>query len=116
MAWSDKSPDMLDKLIAAGLADDYVHRPPLPDHLAFYLDAFWDLCGERVIEGGGIPYTVLDRYAARIGLPDDEPEAFLRFTALIRRLDAVFLKVSTETAKQKAELAAETRRAAKRKR
>lgn len=104
MAWSDKTPETIDKLIAAGLADGYLNRPPLPDHLAFYLDAFWELCGERLAVGGAIPFAVLDRYAARNGVPDDDLEGFRRFVDLIRRLDQVFLKISGDVARQHAEL------------
>lgn len=52
--------------------------------------AFWALSTDRPVgmAQGAIPWTSIDRYAARYGISNDE---FDRFHDLIRALDAAFL-------------------------
>lgn len=108
IAWSDKKPEIIEQLVKAGLADAYLDRPHLPEHLSFYMNAFWELSRDRV-DGGVIPFLVIDRYATRIGITDEDTETFSRFRELIARLDRVYLDISEETAKQKAEMSAHSR-------
>ncbi|TDT94550.1 hypothetical protein DFO45_2300 [Azorhizobium sp. AG788] len=66
--------------------------PSLPDHLSLEWEAFWSLDGDRSTgfsSVGRIPFTAIERYAARLGLTD--PDAFRRFRVLIQRMDAAYL-------------------------
>ena len=63
--------------------------PEIWPHLTFYLEAFFALSPDRH-EGGAIPFSAVDRYAARYGL--DDVDEFERFRTLIRALDDAFLK------------------------
>jgi hypothetical protein len=65
-------------LVAGGIGQGYLNRPKVPEHLGFYLDAFWDLNS-----GEGIPFSELDCYARRYGF--DGTDEFDRFKALIKR-------------------------------
>lgn len=71
-------------------------RVDLFEHLRSEWDAFWALSTDRPIgmAQGAIPWTSIDRYAARYGINDDE---FDRFHDLIRALDAAFLSYKKDT-------------------
>ncbi len=73
-------------------------RPEIEPYLRFVWDAFWELCSDRPVFGmggvGAIPFSSVDRYAARVGICD--ADAFSRFLNLIRRMDAAFLNRMTE--------------------
>jgi hypothetical protein len=68
-------------------------RPEIEPYLGFVWDAFRELCSDRPVSGMGsvsaIPFSAIDRYAARVGLLDID--AFSRFLILIRRMDAAYL-------------------------
>ena len=67
-------------------------RPEIEPHLKFVWAAFWELCHDRPVTmggAGGIPFSSIDRYAARAGI--DDPDHFARFLQLIRRMDAAYL-------------------------
>lgn len=66
------------------------------DHLRPEWDAFWALSTDRPIgmSTGAIPWTSIDRYAARYHIEGDE---FDRFHDLIRALDAAFLSYKKES-------------------
>lgn len=70
--------------------------------LAFYWQAFWDLTTDRQIGMGigPIPWSAVDRYAARHRLDDDEQ--FDLFARFVRAMDAVFLKTIHERQKRDA--------------
>jgi len=62
------------------------------EDLLFVWRAFHDLSGDRPIGMGGagrIPFTAIDRYAARFGI--DARDEFERFMALIRAMDLEFV-------------------------
>lgn len=71
-------------------------RPVLHDHLAFEWVAFRRLARDRPVglSIGPIPWTAIDRYAARYG-PHD-PDAFDRFERLIAAMDDVVVKRAAE--------------------
>ena len=79
-------------------------KPELPDYLEWVFFAFFALstCRDLGMSRGPIPWTAVDRYAARNRLTIDE---FERFEFLIRELDAAYLdhfaKVDEQQAKQK---------------
>lgn len=62
-----------------------------PD-LAFTWRAFHDLSGDRQVgmAVGRIPFTAIDRYAARFGI--DARDDFERFMFLIRAMDVAFVE------------------------
>jgi hypothetical protein len=68
-------------------------RPEIEPYLIFVWDAFRELCSDRPVSAMGIvsaiPFSSIDRYAARVGLCDID--AFSRFLILIRRMDAAYL-------------------------
>lgn len=70
-----------------------VKKPDLHDGLDWYLDAFWMLTGERPVGAfggvGRIPFSAVDRWAARFGVED--LDAFERLHAMIEALDAEFI-------------------------
>lgn len=79
-------------------------RPEIEPHLRLAWGAFWSLSGDRPVGAmggcGAIPFTSIDRYAARYGIEDADD--FDRFHTLIRRMDAAFIadavqKTKTET-------------------
>jgi hypothetical protein len=68
------------------------------EHLRLEWAAFWDLTTDRQIgfATGPIPWSAIDRYAARYRIPD-----FDRFSELIRAMDATYLE-HIEEERQKA--------------
>jgi hypothetical protein len=80
-------------LVAGGIGQGYLNRPKVPEHLGFYLDAFWDLNS-----GEGIPFSELDCYARRYGF--DGTDDFDRFKALVKRLDGEYAKYRSEKIKE----------------
>lgn len=59
-----------------------------------YLAAFWALEYDRSVgfgSVGGISFTTIDRYAARLGIVD--PSEFWTFEGMIRACDAAWLKI-----------------------
>jgi hypothetical protein len=71
-------------------------RVDLFEHLRPEWDAFWALSTDRPagLAQGAIPWTSIDRYAARYRIDGDE---FDRFHDLIRALDAAFLSYKKAT-------------------
>lgn len=69
-------------------------RPELPLHLAFYMDAFWTLTGDRPMGFalGPIPFTAMATYARQYGI--DRRDEFDRFARLMRMLDNVYLEAA----------------------
>lgn len=71
-----------------------LNKPEVVDGLGWYLEAFWDLTSDRQLGAmggaGSIPFTAIDRYAARHDI--DEPAAFDRLRVIMRALDAEYLK------------------------
>lgn len=80
-----------------------VERPEIWPHLLLYSEAFTDLSTDRPLGAlggaGPIPWTALDRYAARHGI--DDLDAFERFRRMIRAQDGAYLKHMAEKAKTK---------------
>ncbi|HEV7416044.1 MAG TPA: hypothetical protein VGN98_07790 [Tianweitania sediminis] len=74
----------------------------LPVQIEQYWRAFWELTTDRPVGMGvgSIPFSAIDRYATRFGI--DEAEHFERFAALIRRMDGVYLKWSSEKRSERA--------------
>lgn len=72
----------------------------LPEpHLAFAWRAFHDLSGDRALgygTVGRIPFTAVDRYAARFGVSG--ADEFERFFALVRAMDIAFVDWATAKA------------------
>jgi hypothetical protein len=68
-------------------------KPDLLPGAQFYMDAFWDLSGDRQLGAmggaGRIPFTALDRWAERHGV---EGRQFDLLRAVIRRLDDIYLE------------------------
>lgn len=80
-----------------------LERPDLWPHLALYSEAFAQLTTDRPLGAlggvGSIPWSALDRYAARLGL--DDLDEFERFQKLIRAQDRAYLEHAAEAAKAK---------------
>lgn len=72
-------------------------KPELLPGAQFYMDAFWDLSGDRQLGAmggaGRIPFMALDRWASRY---DVEGGRFDILRAVIRRLDDVYLERLSE--------------------
>lgn len=88
MAWSGKPKHILDMIVASGqeAAQDYLNRPELPEHLAFYMDAFWDLaCVD------GIPFSEIDCYARRYNV--EGTDEFNRLKTLVRQMNAKWVEI-----------------------
>lgn len=93
-------------------------RIPLPDKIADapriltglepYYIAFWELSTDRPsgFGAGQIPWSSIDRYAAREGMGHDE---YLDLIDMIRAMDRAFLAYSKEKQAER-EAAAEARR------
>ena len=75
---------MADGIVPKALLD----RPNLKRHLLMIWEAFHALNGDRQMGMmiGPIPFTAIDRYAARHGIAGEE---FQRFHALISAMDTV---------------------------
>lgn len=75
-----------------------MRKPDLADGLDWYLGAFWMLSTERPLGAfggaGRIPFSALDRWAARFGVVD--LDAFERLQVLIEALDVEYLKLLAE--------------------
>lgn len=73
-------------------------RPTIDESLRLLWNAFWELTGDRPYGAlglpGAIPFTAIDRYAARYGF--DDKDEFARFHQLIRRMDAAFIAQMSE--------------------
>ena len=72
-------------------------RPKVHEHLLSVYSAFDTLSADRQIgfgSVGAIPFTAIDRYAARYGF--DAADDFDRFLDLIRAMDTVFLKFANK--------------------
>ena len=80
-----------------------LERPDLWPHLALYSEAFAQLTTDRPLGAlggvGSIPWSALDRYAARHGI--DDPDEFERFQKLIRAQDRAYLDHAADEAKKK---------------
>lgn len=66
-------------------------QPQVPAHLDLYWRAFSALSTDRPLGFGGagpIPWTAIDRYAARLGLGAEECE---RLAQIVGRVDEAFL-------------------------
>lgn len=78
-------------------------RPELEPHLAFYSEAFADLSTDRPLGAmggaGPIPWSAIDRYAARHEI--DDPDDFDRLRRMIRAQDRAYLDHVAEEAKRK---------------
>lgn len=74
------------------MPDGYLARPELDPVASFYWQAFTDLAGDRPLGmvAGPIPFLACERYAARYGI--DDIDEFERFCAVIRALDAEYLR------------------------
>lgn len=85
--------------IPAFMAD----RPDLEQHLILYSEAFADLSTDRPLGAmggaGPIPWSAIDRYAARHEI--DDPEDFDRLRRMIRVQDQAYLNHMVESAKPK---------------
>lgn len=67
-------------------------RPELADHLSFEWRAFHVLITDRTSgPHGAIPFSSIDRYAARFGI--DDPDAFDRFHSLMSAMNATLSEV-----------------------
>lgn len=78
-----------------------LERPDIPEHLVFVWSAFWALSSDRPpILGsiGQVPFSSIDRYAARFGLVCRDE--FERFERLIRAMDAAFREKVLDDAKK----------------
>lgn len=66
-------------------------RPDLFPGADEYLNAFWELSTDRPIgmAAGAIPFTSIDRYAARFGV--DDPDEFQSLLRAIRACDGAWL-------------------------
>ena len=66
----------------------------MPPALAWYLSAFWTLSGDRPLGAmggcGPIPFTAIDRFAARSGV--NAQDLFARLLHIIQALDRVYLR------------------------
>jgi len=71
-------------------------RPQLPDHLQFVWSAWWELHTDRPVgmAVGAIPFSAIDRYAARYGI--DGMDHFDAFREAVRALDGAYLKWAGE--------------------
>lgn len=78
-------------------------RPKIWPHLTLYSDAFAQLTTDRPLGAlggaGAIPWSALDRYAARHGI--DDLDEFERFQRMIRAQDRVYLDHAAEASKNK---------------
>ncbi|WP_442785934.1 phage tail assembly chaperone [Methylobacterium sp. C25] len=95
LEWGERAAWLLELADEDGTAPKaLLNRPDLPDHLVFARDAFWSLSPDRPLGAlggcGHIPWSSIERYAARHGITD--PDAFERFEALIGAQDRVYLK------------------------
>lgn len=71
-------------------------EPEFPEALRWAWEAFWELSSDRSIGMalGPIPWSSIDRYAARFGIADgDEFEQFLHF---VRALDGAYRNYKSE--------------------
>lgn len=69
-------------------------RPALFPALAPYWRAFLDLAGDRPGDDRPLPWAVIDAYAARLGIADEDE--FRIFHALVRACDGAFLDERAE--------------------
>lgn len=73
-------------------------RPEIEMQLQPFWEAFSELSTDRPIDGmggaGAIPFSAIDRYADRYGF--GQADEFERFRALIRAMDAAYLKARGE--------------------
>lgn len=76
-------------------------RPELAPHLALFSEAFSDLSTDRPFSAmggaGPIPWSAIDRYAARHEI--DDPDDFDRLRRMIRAQDRAYLDHMAEEAK-----------------
>lgn len=95
MEWGDKVEWLQDVAEEDGEAPRaLVERPDLPAHLQFAWAAFSELKTDRSEGFGGpgpVPFSAIDRYAARHGLT--EIDDFERFVTTIRMLDGEYLAI-----------------------
>lgn len=68
------------------------NKADVREDLLFTWRAFHDLSGDRAagMAVGRIPFTAIDRYAARFGI--DGRDEFERFMFLIRSMDVAFVE------------------------
>lgn len=92
MTLPDNVAAMIDGLEERGqpIPESY-HQPDVSDEARPFLSAFWILHGDRQsgFGSGPIPFTAIDRYAARMGIAGDE---FWVFETMIRACDSEWLK------------------------
>lgn len=66
------------------------NRPTLRQPLVFYYSSFWELSTERLLDGGYIPWSAINRYANRWGIVcDAEFDSFLH---IIRSCDRAYVE------------------------
>lgn len=79
-----------------------VDRPELEPHLTLFSEAFSDLTTDRQLGAmggaGPIPWSAIDRYAARHEI--DDLDDFDRFRRMIRAQDRTYLEHMAEEAKR----------------
>lgn len=102
MEWGEQESWLREIAEAGTIPKALLLKPDLPEHLDDVWHAFWALSGDRSYGGlggvGPIPFVAIDRYAERFGVaPGDD---FVRFHALLKRMDATFLEHMAEKAKQ----------------
>ena len=73
----------------------YLDEPPGGQLDSFYLRSFWDLSSTRRFDLGPIPWDKIVEYGLHVGLDCDMIDAFV---ALIRAMDAGYLKWATAEA------------------
>ncbi|WP_449395589.1 phage tail assembly chaperone [Devosia riboflavina] len=64
------------------------------------LKAFWELCSDRPVgvSAAAIPFTAIDRWAARNGF--DDPDDFASLTAAIRAMDGEWVRAASGASAQ----------------
>ena len=92
MEWGAEEDFLLGLLAEGEIPAALLSRPSLKRHLLPIWDAFHALAGDRQLGMGigPIPFTAIDRYAARFGINDRDE--FHRFHALISAMDAAHQK------------------------
>jgi len=86
--------------------------PDLDDDEAGYVQAFWDLCRDRIYTAGGaaaIPWTACHTYALHLGLGRYE-DLYDDFMHAMRVMDSVYLKEVAEEAERQKRAAERKRR------
>jgi hypothetical protein len=82
------------------LPDAILNKPKMAPGLEFIWRAFWEMSTDRDfgMAEGPIPWSVMDRYALRHEIEDDE---FDRFVLMIKSLDSVYIEHRTKQQNKK---------------